>query len=212
LYLLPAVAQAGVVYVSGSPISLSMTDPVGTTVSWDVDGVNGREFELFRASFGGSQSIQLASVNAAFSPLNGRGFVAPVPNDDNVQALPFSFNVGPNLPAYAWGLSGYRYRNAMLNSGAGAQIGYDFIGFVPGKDGNIGFRFDTPGGLLYGWATINIDPAGQNVTIKSWAYNDTPNAVVHVPEPSTAALTLLALGAAGLRSWRSRKTSNASAS
>ena len=88
LYLLPAVAQAGVVHVTGSPFTLSLTDPVGTTVSWDVDGINGPEFELFRASFGGSQSIQIASVNAAFAPLNGRGFVGPNADLDDVQALP----------------------------------------------------------------------------------------------------------------------------
>ena len=212
LYLLPAVAQAGVVHVTGSPITLSLTDPVGTTVSWDVDGIDGPEFELFRASFGGSQSIHIASVNAAFAPLNGRGFVGPTLGSDNVQALQQGFNVGPTLAAYAWGVSGYRYRNAMYNAGAGAQIGYDMIGFVAGQDGYIGFRFNTPGGLEYGWATINIDPATQRVTIREWAYNDTPNAPVQVPEPSTAALTLLGLGAAGVRAWRARKKPAACAS
>ena len=212
LYLLPAVAQAGVVYVTGSPITLSLTDPVGTTVSWDVDGINGPEFEVFRASFGGSQSIQIASVNAAFTPLNGRGFVGPGVNDDNVQALHGSFNVGPTLAAYAWGVSAYRYRNAMYDVGGGAQIGYDMVGFVAGQDGYIGFRFNTPGGFEYGWATINIDPTKQRVTIKDWVYNDTPNAPVHVPEPSTAALTLLGLGAAGVRAWRARKKPAACAS
>jgi hypothetical protein len=212
LYLLPAVAQAGVVYVSGSPITLSLNDPVGTTVSWDVDGIDGPEFQVFRASFGGSQSIQIGSVNATFAPLNGRGFVGPGLNSDDVQALPLGFNVGPTLAAYAWGVSGYRYRNAMYNAGGGAQIGYDMVGFAAGQDGYIGFRFNALNGLEYGWATINIDPTTQRVTIRDWAYNDTPNAPVQVPEPSTAALTLLGLGAAGVRAWRARKKPAAGAS
>ena len=100
----------------------------------------------------------------------------------------------------------------MYNAGAGAQIGYDMIGFGAGQNGYIGFRFNTPGGLEYGWATINIDPATQRVTISEWAYNNTPNAPVQVPEPSTAALTLLGLGAAGVRAWRARKKPAACAS
>ena len=151
-------------------------------------------------------------MNAVSAPLNGRGFVAPDASVDDVRALPQGFNVGPTLAAYAWGVSGYRYRNAMYNAGAGAQIGYDFIGFNAGQNGFIGFRFNTPGGLEYGWATININPAKQRVTISEWAYNNTPNAPIHVPEPSTAALTLLGLGAAGIRAWRARKGPAACAS
>jgi hypothetical protein len=93
------------------------------------------------------------------------------------------------------------------------QIGYDFnYGFAPG-DNFFGFRFLSGGNLLYGVGVINFDLTNGIVTIDRWAYNDTPGGFVHVeaiggntvPEPSTASLALLGLGAGGVRAWRSRK-------
>ncbi len=46
LYLLPTGAQASIVYVNSSPVSLAFNSPIGTTVNWDVDGLNGPDFQL----------------------------------------------------------------------------------------------------------------------------------------------------------------------
>jgi hypothetical protein len=72
---------------------------------------------------------------------------------------------------------------------------------------------------LYGWAQFSVAPipgnfSGPDVTLIDWAYDNSgaqiPAGDTGTPEPSTFALTglsALALGAAGLRSWRAaRKT------
>ena len=211
-------------------------DAPGTTVTWDVDGVGGVDFELFVAGFNFSSgltysgqnpyfsnraSVQLASRDYSYNPLNGRGLVAPFPTD-NVQALPAGFNVGPTLANYTWGsgsVSGYRYRNAMqAGSGisyygysfnTGPTIGYDFdFGFAPG-DNFFGFRFEQNGNLHYGWAEINFDLNNTTVTINRWAYESVAGRGIEVgaiPEP-TSALALLTLGAVGLMTHRGRRSS-----
>jgi hypothetical protein len=208
LCLLPLTAQAGVIQVTGSPVSLALSAATGTIAQWDVDGAGGSDFRLRRSA--------TATIHFASDGSNGRGLIAPS-NTDNVQALPVSFSVGPTLANYVWGSglasSGYAYRNAMQTNTGNPVIGYDFnVGFNPG-DNFFGFRFLSAGDLLYGVGVINFDLTNGVVTIDRWAYNDTPDGYVHVeaitgnavPEPSTASLALLGLGAGGVRAWRSRR-------
>ena len=236
LYLLPTVAQASIIY-GNTPVSLAFNVADGTSVNWDVDGADGADFRLWKAGNFNTGAIFLASriqtgtgtstyngniyTYPKFGPMNGRGLVGPTFFTDNIQALRKSFVVGPTLANnYVWGkgsTSGYSDRNAMQKTTYGAYaIGYDFnYGFNPG-DNYFGFRFLSGADLLYGWATINFDLTGGIVTIKEWAYNDTADTPIHIadttnaiPEPSTPALTLLGLGAAGLRAWRARKRARA---
>lgn len=69
---------------------------------------------------------------------------------------------------------------------------------------------------LYGWAQLNLSRPGSmhgpDVTVVDWAYDTSgaqiPAGDTGTPEPSTFALTglsALALGAAGLRSWRAAR-------
>ncbi len=219
LYLLPA--QANIIY-GNTPVSLNFNVADGASVNWDVDGANGADFRLRKSGSFSTGYIFFASQTTSNAPMNGRGLVGPTFFTDNVQALAKSFWVGPTLAnSYVWGrgsTSGTNSRNAMQTSGSAYIIGYDFnYGFNPG-DNYFGFRFLSGTDLLYGWATINFDLTGGIVTIKEWAYNDTADTPIHIadttnaiPEPSTPALTLLGLGAAGLRAWRARKQARAEA-
>ena len=236
----PAVAQAGVVTVTGSPVSISMSDAAGTTASWDVDGAHGNDFELFRtdsegnaihlaSQFPGYGEDVVATVASVYGGLNGRGLVGPTWFTDNVQALHASFSVGPTLAnSYVWGdgsVSGYRYRNAMGTEGGQPggptyYIGYDFDqGFNEG-DNFFGFRFeDANSALHYGWANINFDTTNGVVTITKWAYETDPDTAIHIPDaggkivplPGAHALGLLGLGAAGLARWRKHRKETAKA-
>ena len=73
------------------------------------------------------------------------------------------------------------------------------------------FGFDVNGQQHVGWARIRFDYAPKaQLVIERWAYESEPNTAIHVdsipaPPAGVAALSLLAMGAAGLRSHRKRK-------
>jgi hypothetical protein len=84
---------------------------------------------------------------------------------------------------------------------------------VPGFEG---FRFATAGHFDYGWAELKVGVDGSgypdSVTLLGMAYNSTPGAAIlagqtgaGAPEPGTAGLMLLALGAAGVTVLRKRR-------
>lgn len=91
-----------------------------------------------------------------------------------------------------------------------------------GEPAFAGFRFQTntnssTADLRYGWLELKIDMDADNypdaVTLLAAAYDDAGLAVttpVTTPEPGTAGLALLALGAAGVtalrRAWQQRQT------
>ena len=126
--------------------------------------------------------------------------------------------VGPTLSRCYWGGPGASRRLLLI-------FGYDSLhpptpGFQPSShffldienDNLIAFSFDPGDGLHYGWArlSLNADFFASEVTISEWAYEEEAGKAIHVgsvPAPPAAAmgLTLLGLGAAGLRAHRQRK-------
>ena len=104
-----------------------------------------------------------------------------------------------------------RYGRAVANSVASINLLSFAPSFSLNERARIGFRFDgdraTSGRQnFYGWASVTATNLGQTWTIHEWAYEDVIGEAIAVgqivPEPTSASLGLLALGAAGLRRWR----------
>lgn len=227
-----ASAEATVVYVDDSPVTLGAFDGQGSTANWDVDGANGDDFQLWVRSSTFNSSFYFSSQSFFYSnnfygivnfasrsygggqALNGRGLVGP--GGVRGSALNQSFNVGPTLAGgYQWGLDGVSYRSAaradsnFQSSYGGSNFfgnegpGIDFVNFQDGLN-LLGFRFDSNGDLLYGWAEVQI--SGSEVTITRWAYESDADTAIHVgtvPEPN--ALALLGMGAAGVLAMRRKR-------
>lgn len=223
LYFLPITAQAVPVHIS-SPITLSLSAGDGTTVGWDVDRNGTDEFQLrleaSRTIVNPTQTQRSYGRIFLDSLADARGLVSQMGAQENVKALTKGITVGPtaDLPAgYGWRGSGNSARGMLTqtsrlvsgyqyNAGPGLLSGNEFLngGMGPG-DQYFGFRFWAGGGVHYGFGVLNFDFASRSVTIKRWTYNDEINQSLTVPEPGTASLTLLGLGAAGIRAWRRRR-------
>ena len=222
LYLLPAVAQAGVVHVT-SPLSISIDDARAfdyQPVDWDVDGNSVADFKLeaFRDIFytggggGGSSSYSSSyGVSIPFGSLQlngGQGMVqtAGTTNTAGISSLNNGDTVGPTLDAaFQWGASANRvmmtsssYRGFASGSlfGDGSLIGFSFLG-----DANQ---------TLYGWAQISLDEFALTMTIDQWAFEDSGASITvgQVPLPPTFLLMLsgLALGAGGVLRGRKARS------
>ncbi len=93
-------------------------------------------------------------------------------------------------------------------------------GWAPGAFGFAGFEFETSGhNTDYGWIrleyTLGSNGLADGVTVEDWAYDNTGASIQagqistgsSTPEPSTAAMGLLAAGAAGVAALRRRRKS-----
>lgn len=224
IYLLPAASVQAAVVVNNTPITFNLGD---SPVFWDVDG-DGNDEYMFHAGTGtySSYSANLDTFNTfASTSLGGRGMVqaTTATGGDDLAPLSPAFMVGPSLVSgYLWGSSQQTYRTVV--SSGGTQVGRDFddSGFVGGGAQYFGFRFDRAGQTHYGWAEINIDLSGApgGFTVVRWGYEDQPDTALPVAGGATPAapatpvpvggfpligLTMLGMGAAGLRELRRRR-------
>ncbi|HHJ15499.1 MAG TPA: hypothetical protein ENJ80_02260 [Gammaproteobacteria bacterium] len=218
LYALPIASQAGVVYVDGSPLTLSIDDARVfdyQPIDWDVDGNSVADFRLeaFRTiNYTGGSSTTDGSYYPGLSfpegrlELNdatgGRGMVQNATDSPGgITALNAGDTVGPTLAAgKQWSPPATR---VLMTS-------FSYDGF-PGNglfDGTsfVGLRFDSNGQTLYGWAEILLDTNLLEMSVLRWAYEDSGNRIEvgAVPLPSAAVLMLsgLALGAGGITRGR----------
>jgi len=212
LYMMPAAVQGAIVH---DTTSFTVTNS-GSNIDWDIDGDSNIDFyfDVFTSTY-----IQLESVSK-----NGRGVViSNAGSNDDILALSTGFLIGPTLATgYKWALSN-QFDRTMTSSGS---IDPNFKGASGGSSNYFGFRFDNASGRHYGWARVTVS-SGQ-VVVNEWAYEDTANTCIAVGQttgsgscggggtPSApvsasvesselaalSGLSLLALGAAGLRRRR----------
>jgi hypothetical protein len=148
-----------------------------------------------------------------FASVEGLGFHAPRFAIQNSGSFPALINFRPGQSILTASGSPSKYGAARFiarTSLSGTMLGR----FATGKTGFAGFYFNNGvSGLDFGWLRLKVsDPnsVGYFTEIQAldWAYNDVafaPIAAAEGPEPGTAALALLASGAAGLLAWRRRR-------
>ena len=224
LSLLSFGAQADIIYTANSvTIDFTHTTGIGSAITWSVDGSHST-FKLFNNNGNGSFFLVLSSAGS----LLGRGLVrqdAQVSYNRRFVNLGLGFGVGPSL-ATGYNFGGRANDRSMLswiNAGTHntVAIPLNAKNFTSGVDGYFGFKFTDAGlaNAYYGWAELNLDTASPGtVTINRWAYESCTGQSIaagattggatcggSVPEPDTLSLTLLGLGAGGVRAWRKRK-------
>lgn len=204
-------------------------------VPWDVDGQDGADFSLIAnmiygtevtTASGGKLDVRygynfifagsFTAGGALGSPHNGLAIgVTDSPGGPPVLApLANSFVVGPTAGPYSSsggiGNAGNVVRYISASGALTNQTSSPFPGISNGTI-NIGFLFSSSAGDHAGWASVTVDNGPEwKLTINEWVYESTPETPVHVPDvpvPATIvpALTLLGLGAAGLRRMRKRE-------
>jgi hypothetical protein len=157
-------------------------------------------FELSHKPRAGS-----AGIFAGFNPANG-GLELDAAHDGVVKDLASGV-------AISAGAAGFFSWKSTLKQKSGAGTIGNWVAGVPGFEG---FKFGTGHGQFdYGWVElqIGVDHSGypDSVTLLGMAYSTTPGGAIlagqtesEMPEPGTAGLMLLALGAAGVTLLRKR--------
>lgn len=115
----------------------------------------------------------------------------------------------------------YRY----YGSGRTRQDIYTNLGYFGNSSGerNLLFTFNANGNMHFGWAVLSLEAFPiWSATIKEWTYETEPETPIHVgsratdvepvplPPAIVPALTMLGMGAVGVRSWRKRKAQDLS--
>ncbi len=212
-------AYGGVVRVSDRPLEVvPQFDGTTSTAGWDVDGDGFADEIVFAGShsagFYGSGGFGPNPGHVAFFDQSFRypPFVltAPVFSVSDVindtVAAQYSFEAGAIAQAT---LSGTAVQGAYgILHAAEVSVGHNIIGFVfhQNSDEHYGFAH-----IVVGEEPLAGGRVGPKLKIRAWAYEDEPGAAIHVepipaPPAALSALTMLGLGAAGMRAWRKRKT------
>jgi hypothetical protein len=191
----------GFLFVDVSNVTLGNLRGPATAgaLGWDVDGAGGNDFYLVNSvSLFGSLSAAVSNSLLVDLGLDLRNIVT----GGAVGASQATWRIGKLTLTYA--------------SGTWAVPG----NFSLGTSGQFGFRFTEASNTYYGWGSLLIDgqAIGQGFKITEAYYQSTPGTAIDVgavpvavavPEPT--GMTLMALGAAGVVTWRSRRTAKAAA-
>lgn len=196
-----STAEAEIIHIDTMPFT-SDNSTLGPHL-WDVDGNSTNDFNF--SNYASTYAYKGAGGVLKTNRLVHRG--------NDLANLPGGFSVGPTIAGpYSTrrGIPSVFYNGSLNN----------VYGFTSGDSGFIGFRFDRNGDLHYGWAAVTLTNGGNFGTfeISEWAWENTPDTAIMVgatgssstavPEPTSftlTGLTLLAMGAAGVRRWRKEK-------
>ncbi len=207
-------AQANIIYVGNKPLTISMQSNFGL-VNWDLDGNGVNDFALVHSGLTGFGALSIDNN----TPLAGSAFV----NKTNQQTLAIE-NLANGVVVGATLTNNYAFGNRashlMVGAASSGVVGFSSLGlegFSSGTNGHIGFKFTSNSQTHYGWATLYPSSTGLTsyVTIKNWAYNDSPNAPITVGDTGGTAVPFdfnplqgMALGVPifmGLRQLKRRK-------
>lgn len=229
-------AEAAVIMSGPQNIEISLPGPatnsiVSTSIDVDDDGTPDLRvtlFDSFNTNFftfttpSGTSFFTsfFSSQGAAISGIGSPAEAAIVVDSTSFGPAKFSsgLSVGPALNfASAAG-------NGVFNSGFDVELaGNPPNGNWAGSEnGTIGFRLNKGGDVHYGWLRIELedpfpeetpfsdagDGLSDHATIVEWAYEDSPNTPITVPEPS--GLAMLAAGCTALAHWRRRRQADES--
>jgi MYXO-CTERM domain-containing protein len=213
VYLLPAVAQAAIVHVTGSPVTLGLAD-VGGVATWDIDGNGTVDARLVHEQSGSHSHVFLlneygtaVSSTSSFSYPRALFIARSSSSSYALQALRRSNSVG----TYSQTVLSSATLFTRTSSGA-IQLGYGLDANFAAGDNYFGFaliRFAGGPEVNLGWAILNLDLLNGIASITEWAFEDSSFEPIHVPDTvsvdAPSSLALLALGAGGLAAWRRRK-------
>lgn len=203
---LASSADASIIYGVAN-VSASITPNVSFDFASTAFQIGNHKVEL------GIGEINISTHFSVFAAIRGVGPGPTLFADQGVSSL-IKFAPGQTVLPTSGGFSRYGLARAIERNSALGTV--SFGNFASGKTGFAGFVLQNGSSNLdFGWLRIKVsDPnsVGYMTEIQAldWAYNDaafTPIVAGEgAPEPGTAALALLASGAAGLLAWRRRRT------
>jgi MYXO-CTERM domain-containing protein len=202
-------ASAGsIVPYTGGPVTVNLSSPGHKTASIDfpqhgfyiaLERNILEDFQIGLAVIAPAGRQTSTGGHSVFGMLASGNFIEQLPGNSPVSAGAGAFTNVAQLAQHVL-LGGQTF-------GAG--------GWQSGVTGYAGFRFKTGGTTDYGWFKLvysDVDGLPGSLTFLGGAFDDTGAAILTgsdvpsgTPEPGTASLALLALGAAGVVALRRRK-------
>jgi hypothetical protein len=201
-------ADASIIYGAAN-VSASITPNASFDFAMTPFQIGSHKVEL------GIGIINDATRFSVFAAIKGVGPNPTLFADQGFSSL-IKFAPGQSILASGLGSAGFASRYGLARAiGSASGLGRASFGnFASGQTGLAGFvLLNGSSNFNFGWLQIKVsDPTSvgymTEIQALGWAYNDAafgPIAAGVTPEPSSAALALLASGAAGLLAWRRRR-------
>jgi hypothetical protein len=201
-------AGAQIIHYSGAPPALTLPAGQFGTNSANIFSVGGNRFNLAGVDFTSFGEVDLGAFGKAGMLVNLSSGVQKLSSNAAISSKAGRFSGG----FHAVKLVNGSYQLGTFNVSQPRFAGIEF------NTGGRGTSYSTKQPEIhYGWIELAYDgiPDPTSITAIDWAYDLTPNQAIAAgytgvqdpptPEPGTAALSLLAMGAAGVVAWRRRK-------